>query len=316
VPGDGFPRARAAPAFRTLVGVLTLAFVLPTLRKNLKDIKRHRSTLDEGATPHERREAIVRVVEQRGRASVAELSRSLGVSEVTIRKDLAALELDHHLIRTRGGALRRRVSRAELAFEVRYNLHRLEKELIGRAAAALVEDGETVALDSSTTALQVARNLKERRELTVITNSIRIAAELAGVEGFTVLLPGGRLRSEAFSLVGGWSRGWLRGIHVQRAFVGAVGFTLEHGLTEATEEEAEVKRGLVAAASQVIAIIDHSKWGKVAFTTFCPPERLGVVVSDVQAPAAQVAAVRAQGIDVRLVPGADPDPCRGRGEAR
>ncbi|HZV49738.1 MAG TPA: DeoR/GlpR family DNA-binding transcription regulator [Candidatus Dormibacteraeota bacterium] len=282
----------------------------------MKAIETHQPVIEEGTTLRERREVIARMVEQRGRVSVAELSRSLGVSEVTIRKDLAALELDHHLIRTRGGAIRRRISRAELAFEVRYNLHRPEKELIGRAAAAMVGDGETVALDSSTTALQVARNLKDRQELTVITNSIRIAAELAGLQGLTVLVPGGRLRSEAFSLVGGWSRSWLRGIHVKRAFVGAVGFTLEHGLTEATEEEAEVKRGLVAAAGEVVAVIDHSKWGKVAFTTFCRPERIGTVISDPRAPAAQVAAAREHGIVVRLVSEPGSDPSRSGGAAR
>jgi len=118
----------------------------------------------------ERRQAIARVIEEKTRASVIELSKSLSVSEVTIRKDLAVLEEEGSVLRTHGGAISVGRSRSELAFEVRTRLHKAEKSLIGAEAARLVEDGDSIALDASSTAFQIARHLKARRELTVVTN--------------------------------------------------------------------------------------------------------------------------------------------------
>ena len=175
-----------------------------------------------------------------------------------------------------------------------------EKAAIGAAAAELVEDGDSIALDASTTALHVARNLASRRELTVVTNGIRIAAELAGIPGITVLMPGGRLRREASSLVGEWGDdAILRRVHVDTAFVGAVGLTPEHGLTDVDAGEAEFKRRLVEAARRVVAVLDHSKWDRVAFTTFCPADGVDLVITDPAAPAGMVGAIRARGVEVR-----------------
>src|SRR5256714_352931 len=236
--------------------------------------------LDSSASGDSRRERISQLVDANGRASVAQLSQLLSVSEATVRKDLAVLEGEGRLLRTHGGASTGRPagagmrSRSELAFEVRERLQVAEKAAIGRAAAELVKDGDSIALDASTTALHVARNLTTRNELTVLTNGIRIAAELAGLPGITVLMPGGVLRWEAFSLVGEWGAEMLGRVHIQTAFVGAVGFTLDQGLTDVNSGEAEFKRLLVAAARDVVAVIDHSKWDRVAFTTFCPLDRV------------------------------------------
>ena len=254
-----------------------------------------------------RRERISQLVDVNGRTSVAELSRLLSVSEATVRKDLAVLESEGRLLRTHGGATAGRSqgagtrSRNELAFEVRERLQLAEKAAVGRAAAELVKDGDSIALDASTTALHVARNLTSRNELTVLTNGIRIAAELAGLPGITVLMPGGVLRWEAFSLVGEWGDVMLRRVHIQTAFVGAVGFTMDQGLTDVNAGEAEFKRLLVEAARQVVAVIDHTKWDRVAFTTFCPVDRLDLVITDPDAPAAMVDAVRGLGVEVQTV---------------
>jgi DeoR/GlpR family transcriptional regulator of sugar metabolism len=241
------------------------------------------------------------VIEQKTRASVIELSKRLSVSEVTIRKDLAALEEAGSVLRTHGGAISVGKSRSELAFEVRARLHRVEKSLIGAEAARLVEDGDSIALDASSTALQIARHLKARRELTVVTNGIRVATELAGRPSITVFMPGGAVRWEAFSLVGKWGTMMLRQLNIHKAFVGAVGFTLEEGLTDVNAEEAELKRAMVVTAKEVIGVFDHTKWNRVAMATFCPTERLRRVISDDRAPADSVTAVRNLGIDVRLV---------------
>jgi len=263
--------------------------------------------LDSSPNAGNRRHRISQLVEANGRASVAKLSQLLSVSEATVRKDLAVLESEGRLLRTHGGAAAGRSqaagmrSRSELAFEVRERLRVAEKAAIGRAAAELVKDGDSIALDASTTALHVARHLTTRNELTVLTNGIRIAAELAGLPGITVLMPGGVLRWEAFSLVGEWGDAILRRVHIQTAFVGAVGFTLDQGLTDVNAGEAEFKRLLVEAARRVVAVIDHTKWDRVAFTTFCPADRLDLMITDPAAPAAMVEAVRGRGVEVRTV---------------
>jgi len=251
--------------------------------------------------PHERRQAILRILEEEGRVSVADLSRRFALSEVTIRKDLAWLEAQGLLIRTHGGALPADRNPAELAFEVRERLNREEKLRIGQAAASLVQDGDSIALDASTTAMYLARFLRDRRELTVVTNGIRVAMEFAGRPGITVLMPGGTLRWEAFSLVGAWGEDILRRVHIEKAFVGAKGLTLEEGLTDVNPEEVRLKHAIVEAAKEVIAIVDHTKWGRVAFATFCPLDRVRLVITDNQAPPDMVEAVRQRGVEVWLV---------------
>ena len=241
------------------------------------------------------------MIEENARASVIDLSKRLSVSEVTIRKDLAVLEGEGSVLRTHGGAISVGRSRAELAFEVRARLHTTEKSLIGAEAARLVEDGDSIALDASSTALQIARHLKARRELTVVTNGIRVATELAAQPSITVLMPGGAVRWEAFSLVGKWGTMMLRQLNIQKAFVGAVGFTLEEGLTDVNAEEAELKRAMVVSAKDVIGVFDHTKWNRVAMATFCPTNQLRLVISDDRAPVNSVKAARDLGIDVRLV---------------
>jgi DeoR/GlpR family transcriptional regulator of sugar metabolism len=252
----------------------------------------------------ERQEHIARLVEEHGRARVADLATQFAVSSVTIRKDLLALETGGRLVRTHGGAIAIDRSHSELAFDVRDRLQPDEKARIGAAAAELVQDGESIVMDASTTALYVARQLKKRRgwtQLTVITNGIRLASELAGHPGIIVLMLGGRVRWEALSVVGQLGDGLFSRINVQKAFLGAAGFTLESGLSDATDEEAQIKRSMVAAAREVIAIVDHTKWERAAFATFCPTDKVGVVLTDAGAPADMVRALTGRGVEVRLI---------------
>ena len=249
----------------------------------------------------ERQQHIARIVEEHGRARVAELATMFRVSGVTIRKDLDVLERQGRLQRTHGGAVAAIRGGAERAFDVRERLQQTEKDAIGRAAAAMVQDGESIALDASTTALAMARHLKARRvwlHLTVITNGLRIAEELAGFPGITVVMPGGFLRWEALSLVGPLGEGIFGKVNIHRAFLGAAGFAMETGLSDATEEEAQIKRLYVAGAGEVVGLVDHTKWERAAFATFCPTTELDAVVTDAAAPEAMVRAVRAQDIEV------------------
>jgi DeoR/GlpR family transcriptional regulator of sugar metabolism len=256
----------------------------------------------------ERQQLIAELVAEQGRARVVDLARRFGVSTVTIRKDLVVLELEGRLVRAHGGAIateviRAEAGRAEGSFEVRERRQPLEKDLIGRAAADRVVDGESIAFDASTTALAVARHLRAGgpwMHLTVITNGLRIASELAGTPGITVAMPGGFVRWEALSLVGQLGDGVFQKVNVQTAFLGAAGFSMETGLSDATDEEAQIKRFMAASARQVIGIVDSTKWGRSAFATFCRTELLTGVITDDGAPPAMIDALLARGIDVHI----------------
>lgn len=274
-------------------------------------------TVPAGASPsdvfaRERQEHILRIVEEHGRARVSELAVQFGVSGVTIRKDLIALESEHRVVRTHGGAIAVDRSRPELSFDIRERLQADEKQWIGAAAAALVHDGESLVMDASTTALSVARHLKGRAgwsQLTVITNGLRLASELAGHPGITVLMLGGRVRWEALSVVGQLGDGLFSRINVQKAFLGAAGFTPESGLADATDEEAQIKRSMVAAAREVIAIVDHTKWERAAFATFCRTDQISFVLTDRGAPDAMVRALIGREVKVQLTgPDQGPEP--------
>jgi DeoR/GlpR family transcriptional regulator of sugar metabolism len=256
------------------------------------------------AFARERQTHIARIVEEHGRARVNDLATRFGVSSVTIRKDLLVLENEGRLVRTHGGAIVPERSRPELAFEIRERLQQAEKSRIGTTAAGLVQDGESIVMDASTTALAVARRLAARggwSQLTIITNGLRLASELAGSSGITVLMLGGRVRWEALSVVGQLGDGLFARINVQKAFVGAAGFTIESGLSDATDEEAQIKRSMIAAAREVIAIVDSTKWERAAFATFCPTDQIDIVLTDDRAPAPMLAGLRERGIDIRLV---------------
>lgn len=250
----------------------------------------------------ERLDQILVVLQDQGRVSVSELRERFGVSAVTIRNDLATLERQGRLLRTHGGAVPSPSPSTEPpAFDLRKDLHRDEKERIGRAAAALVRDGDSIVLDASTTAWQIARNLKDRRELTVITNGLFIALEFIDSPGVTVVMPGGQLRVASASLVGADGACILDHRHVQRGFFGAGGFALEEGLTDTNLHEVELKQRMLARCKQVVAIVDSSKWGEVTFAPLASVEQLDRVITDDGAPADMVAALRERGIDVSLM---------------
>ena len=257
------------------------------------------TTSREGRAP-ERRARIAGLAQADGRVKVSQLSVVFGVSTVTIRKDLAVLEAQAHVVRTHGGAVS--PGRPEVAFGLRERRQARVKASI--AAALLVHDGECVSLDASTSALALARHLRTRggwSQITVITNGLRIASELVGDAGIQVLVLGGRVRPEAMSMVGPLGDGLLDHVNVQTAFVGAAGFDLGKGLSDATDEEAQIKRSMALAAREVVAIVDSTKWGRSAFATFCDIDKISRVITDGSAPEDMVVELRARGIVVTRV---------------
>ena len=250
--------------------------------------------------PEIRRKEILKLLDKQGQISVKELSRQYDVSEVTIRSDLELLAGNQLIQRTHGGAMA--ISRdVALLISFRKSQQVEEKERIGAYCASLVENGDSVFLDISTTALALSRHLKDHQNLTVVTNSLTTAQELVEAEGVNVLVPGGNLRKETLSITGLEGFKWLQGYHFTKGFFGAHGITVEDGLTDVSLYEAEVKRQLVRQCKQVIGIFDATKWGRVGFASFAALEEVDLIVTDTSANTELVDGVRKNGLDVILV---------------
>lgn len=247
----------------------------------------------------ERRQAILERLAVQGRVSVAELSASFGVSEVTVRADLQALAERKLVLRTHGGAVAAGGG-SELALVLRRQRQVQEKGRIGAAGAALVCDGDALFLDSSSTSLAIAHHLKRRRHLTVVTNSLEVAHELFDAPAVDLLMLGGSLQRATASLVGGGLE-QMQTINIEKGFFGAHGITCDAGLTDVSPEEAAVKRPLVARSRQVIAVIDATKWGRAGVASFAALDQVNYVITDAGAPEELVRQVQATGVKVQIV---------------
>jgi DeoR/GlpR family transcriptional regulator of sugar metabolism len=229
---------------------------------------------------------------------VSELSKEFAVSEVTVRQDLSELARQGLVARVRGGVRALQRGQSELAFDVRLRLQADEKRAMARAAAAMVDDGEAVALDSSTSAYYLALALRAKRELVVVTNGLLIAAALSDSPGVSVLVTGGMLRLPAMSLVGDLAADVLRGTRIDKGFFGARGLSLERGLMDLNPEEVRLKQELAAACEKVTGIFDATKWRRSALLSFVPADRVDAIVTDHGAPDDVVQAWRGRGVEV------------------
>ena len=237
----------------------------------------------------ERRKAILERLQQFGRVSVNTLSDEMGVSTVTIRQDLRALEQLGLLKRTYGGAIRRLPDQAvaELSFHIRQEQNIVEKDLIARAAAGLVKADYSIALDASTTAYAMVPYLKALSALTVVTNSLSVAQSFLDSPHIEVLMPGGRLRRDSISLVG--RPELLPDINLNIGFVGAVGITAHSGVGDIDPDEVAIKRAMIARCIETVVIADSSKWGRLAPYTVFTPESIQYIITTTYAPQELVA---------------------------
>ncbi len=249
----------------------------------------------------ERRQAILNRITEQGRASVAELSQALGVSEVTIRTDLQALAERKLIVRTHGGAIPASDGRHDIALAMRRQKQVQEKGRIGQAAAALVADGDAIFVDSSSTALTLLPHLKNRRQLTIITNSLAVAQEMQDTPTVKVVMPGGTLHNDTASVIGTEGLKLLQKYNIQKGFFGAHGLTLAEGLTDVDADEADVKRELVAMCRQSIALLDATKWGQVGLASFARPQDINLIITDADAPEEMLAQIGQLGIEIIVV---------------
>ena len=229
--------------------------------------------------PEVRRLYLLNLLQQEGQLSVRACSEALHVSEVTIRNDLAVLEREGLLQRTWGGAVLRQHLRPEGAFMARLHEHRAEKERIAAATASYVQNDDTIFLDASTTAYFIAQQLKDRRNLTVITNGMYTALELGPVGAITTIVIGGQVRGDTGSLVGTLSEDLLAKLHVRAGFFSARGLTLSKGLMESTIFESQLKELVIKLVDQVVAVLDSSKLGNASLTAFCPAAEIDCLIT-------------------------------------
>jgi len=228
----------------------------------------------------ERRQYIVALAQQRGRVLVEELSESLGISRITIRKDLDYLQSRGALQRTHGGALLPGSGAlSDPSLQEKEGRHSVEKQRIAAAAVSLIQEGQCVLLDSGTTTTAIARALKKFSQLTIITNAVNIAAELSGTD-FEVLLTGGALRKNSFSLVGPLAEDMLHDMHADILFLGVDGFDLEVGLTTPNVMESRVNRAMVKAASTVVAVCDSTKFNRRSLSKIVDATAIHHVITD------------------------------------
>lgn len=260
----------------------------------------------------ERMQKVLRMLETRDSIQVSELAAEFAVSEVTVRSDLAELSRQGLVARVRGGVRPLERGQSELGFDLRLRLEADRKQAIAVAAAAMVGDGEAVALDSSTTAYYLALELRKKRELVVVTNGLLIAAALADAPGVNVLVTGGMLRLQAMSVVGELGAGVFRTTRINTGFFGARGLSLERGLMDLNPDEVRIKQQMAAACERVVGIFDSTKWHRSALLSFVSADRVDAIVTDAGAPGDEVEAWRARATEVVVV---DAEP-RGRAPAR
>ena len=248
----------------------------------------------------ERVGAILEHLSAKGSVSVADLAAELAVSPATIRRDLELLDDQRLLTRTHGGAVAQGVL-YELPLRYKTARHQEEKRRIAAEAAARVSDGEAVGLTGGTTTTEVARVLVGRQRLTVVTNALNIASELAIRPNLKLVVTGGWARSESYELVGPLAEGSLAGLNLDTVFLGVDGISSEAGLMTHHEVEAHTNLALMQRARRTVVVADSSKIGRTAFARICAIDRVHELITDTGAERAELTAIREAGVAVTTV---------------
>ena len=250
----------------------------------------------------ERRRRILELLDKQERATVEELSERFDVSSVTIRGDLDALADAGAIVRSHGGALKR-LDQQDVPITVKETLHHGEKVRIGHAAARLIRQGETIILDSGTTTAEIARQLKflKVKSLTVITNALNIAMELANLPHIRVIMIGGILRQMSYSTVGPQAEQILRALNADRLFLGVDGLDPEIGLTTPDVLEAQLNGLMIRVSRDVTAVADSSKFNRRSLSVIADLGDIQRIITDAGADPKLVAALRARNIEVMVV---------------
>jgi DeoR family transcriptional regulator of aga operon len=255
---------------------------------------------DRGLLIEERRRRICELLRVDGRVTVDGLAKRFGTSQVTIRADLSMLESSGALTRTHGGALR---LPEDQPLDVKQLQHHAEKLRIAEAAAALIQDGETIILDSGTTTAEIARRVRTVavKSINVITNALNIAALLIDVPSVRLIMPGGILRRESNSLSGPMAEATLATLQADRLYLGADGVDPKLGIMTPHLAEARLNARMIEISRQVVVVADSSKLARRNISLIARLDQVHMLITDRSAPAEAVAELRERGVEVRLV---------------
>jgi DeoR family transcriptional regulator of aga operon len=249
-----------------------------------------------------RREEILALLRKQGRFSIQEIVDAFGVSEATARRDADSLAQLDGVIRTIGGVQLEGYSAArEASFHEKRQVLRAEKEAIAERAVTLVEEGDIVGLSGGTTTFLIARRLKAMRNITVVTNAVNIAMELADGEGIQIVLTGGVMRSNSYELCGPLAEKTVEHLNITKMFLGIDGFTIEQGFTTYSELEAQIGRLMISRAARTIAVFDRSKLDRASLFTIVPLSAVHACITNAPLDDRYREALEKRGIDLHLV---------------
>lgn len=228
----------------------------------------------------ERRQAIFALLEEKGSVTVVELSKRFDVSEETIRRDLAKMESSGLLQKTYGGAFLNAGMHLEVPVDMRVNTYVEGKHAIGALCTQLIHNGDTIFLDASTTAVHIAESILDKKNLIAITNALKVAEVLARAPGIKVICAGGTLRPSSLTTVGKGAEMAVSNYFADKAFICCDGIHRVHGVTDANEKEAEVRKQMIAQAASSILVVDATKFDKTSFVHIADFSQFDVLVTD------------------------------------
>ena len=228
----------------------------------------------------ERRREITAKLTAEGKVIVSELAREFGVTEETIRRDLERLDNDGIASKTYGGAVARNAGTLDLPYNVRESVNVEEKQNIAEKLASLITDGERIMLDSSSTALYIVKKLKDKKNLTIITNSVKILLEIADKTDWTVLSTGGMLKKGGLSLMGSSAEKMVNSYHVDTAICSCKGIDISLGITDSNENDCLIKQAMLSSAERRILAVDGEKFDKKSFVKVCDIQQIDAIVTD------------------------------------
>lgn len=228
----------------------------------------------------ERRNAIIARLNMDGKVIVTDLAQEFDVTEETIRRDLEKLDKEGVAKKTYGGAVANKSLNVDLPSSVRKRTNVELKQRIAENISAMIHDGDYVMLDASSTAVYVAKCIKQKKNITLITNSVEILCELADKDGWNVLSTGGTLKTGALALVGGTAEKMVRSFHVDIAVCSSKGIDINMGITDSNEKDALMKQAIFSSAERRVLAIDSTKFDRIAFTKVCDVGDVDMIVTD------------------------------------
>lgn len=246
----------------------------------------------------ERQQSIINFLKSKKSATVAELAKKFFIGEATIRRDLEKLEKKGMLKRTYGGAVLLEGLDSEIPLSIREIEQKDAKDAIGHMAAQLVEDGDIIIMDSSSTVLKMVSHLKVKSKLTVITNGAKTAVDLGELLHIKVYSTGGMLRENSLSYIGELARRCMDSFFVDTLFFSCRAISMDKGLSDISEEEAELRRLMIKSCKKVVLLCDNSKFGSVSFSKICDFDKISCVITDKKPSCQWLEFFRAKGVQI------------------